>query len=56
LDGRRTVEHQRQLVAHQKATGRDTTSSEALLATFERSLAIFEDHLRAIMEKRQRNS
>ena len=47
-EGRRIVAQQRERVARLKASGRDTTRSEELLDQFERTLAIFEDDLKAI--------
>jgi hypothetical protein len=48
LVGRRAVEKQRNLIAEEKAQGRDTKSSEDLLASFERTQVIFEDNLKRI--------
>jgi hypothetical protein len=45
-EGRRIVWRQYLLVAREKRSGRNTEASEALLRTFERSLAIFEADLR----------
>jgi hypothetical protein len=47
-EGRKVVARQRALIAKQKEAGRDTLHSENLLAQFEHTLAIFEDHLREI--------
>jgi len=49
-EGRRTIERQRELIASQTARRVDTVASEALLQSFERSLAIFEDDLRRIVK------
>ena len=51
-EGRRTVERQREIIARQKQQGVDTAAAEALLLTFERSLAIFEDDLCKIVKPR----
>jgi len=48
LDGRRTLETHRKLIAKEKAQGRDTKSSEDLLASLERTQIIFEDDLKRI--------
>ena len=53
LRGQRVVERQRKLVARKKAIGEDATASEALLETFERTLALLEDHLRLILKEQQ---
>jgi hypothetical protein len=50
-DGLKIVERQELLVAKQKARGHDTTDQEALLATFKRSLAIFEADLAALRKE-----
>jgi hypothetical protein len=50
---RRIVAAQRRRVEQLKTDGRDATASEALLARYERSLAIFEDDLKRIKEKRK---
>jgi hypothetical protein len=47
-EGRKIVARQRLLIAKQKEAGRETTHSENLLAQFERTLAVFEDHLQEI--------
>ena len=47
-EGRQVVARQRELVAIQKKAGQETFVSEGLLAQFERTLAIFEEDLRAI--------
>jgi hypothetical protein len=46
--GRKVVVRQRALVARQKTAGHDTFLSERLLGQFERSLLIFESHLREV--------
>ena len=43
--GRNVVKRQRDLIASKKTHGSNTERSEDLLATFERSQAIFEDDL-----------
>jgi hypothetical protein len=48
-EGRAVVERQREIVAKQIAAGRDATTSRLLLEQFERSLAIFEDDLAALL-------
>jgi hypothetical protein len=45
---RRIVEEQQQLIAKQKAQGRSSLASEALLSTFQTSLATFESDLAAV--------
>ena len=47
-EGRRIIARQRELVARQKALGRDMTASQTLLEEFERSQAIFEADLQVI--------
>jgi len=54
-EGRRIVARQRALVAKQKETGLGTFYSERLLDQFERTLVIFEDHLREIQSKEAAN-
>jgi hypothetical protein len=49
--GRGIVARQRQLIAELRARGGDSENAEDLLAAFERSLAIFEDDLAAIIKK-----
>jgi hypothetical protein len=51
--GRATVARQRRLITEIRDRRGDSSHAEELLATFERSLAIFEDDLRDI-ERRQR--
>jgi len=53
-EGKRIVARQRELVAKGKAAGHDTFNAERLLDQFERTLAIFEDDLRAIQAKQIR--
>ena len=50
--GRRIVAAQRRRVEQLRTDGRDAAASEVLLARYERSLAIFEDDLERIEEKR----
>jgi hypothetical protein len=52
FDGQRVIDRQRVLIARQKALGADTHQSEALLASFECSQAIFEDDLVRIRRQR----
>ena len=47
-EGRMVVARQRSLIARQKQSGANTFDSEKLLVQFQRTLAIFEDHLREI--------
>ena len=47
-EGKKVVARQRALIARQQQAGRDTFYSENLLDQFERTLSIFEDHLRQI--------
>src|SRR5262249_41333677 len=49
-EGRLIVARQCALISKQKQGGFDTFDSERLLEQFERSLAIFEDHLQKIMQ------
>jgi len=49
--GRPIVARQRQLITEVRARGGDSERAEDLLAAFERSLAIFEDDLAAILKK-----
>ena len=51
--GRRIVAAQRKRVEQLRTDGRDATASEVLLARYERSLAIFEDDLKRIEEKKK---
>jgi hypothetical protein len=51
LRGREAVERQRQLVSARKVLGLDVGSSEDLLRTLERTLAIFEDDLQAALNE-----
>jgi hypothetical protein len=48
LEGKRAVQKQRELIAKDKAQGRDTKSYEDQLASFERAQIIFEDDLKRI--------
>jgi hypothetical protein len=50
--GRRIVARQRELIGEIRARGADCADAEDLLSVFERSLAIFEDDLAAIVKKR----
>jgi hypothetical protein len=49
--GRRIIKKQRELIRRIRATGRDCEGSEALLAQFETSLAIFEQDLADLIER-----
>lgn len=49
MEAKRIVARQRALIAKQKEGGRDTDAAEALLAQFERTLAIFEADLKAML-------
>jgi len=44
-EGQRILDRQRAIIERQRALGSDTQQSEALLAAFERSQAIFEGDL-----------
>ena len=46
--GQRLIEKQRGLIADKKARGLDAGASEQLLASFERSQAVFQEELAAI--------
>jgi hypothetical protein len=48
--GREIVERQRRLIAAQRGRGHSTCYAESLLATFERSLAVFEDDLASLQK------
>jgi hypothetical protein len=48
IDGRRIVERQRKLVRQREAHGFDAVEARQTLEVFERTLAIFEEHLRAL--------
>ena len=48
LDGRDVIDRQHDLIARQKARGRNTELAEQLLDRFERSQAIFESDLARI--------
>jgi len=48
LDGRRIVAQQRLRIELLRAKGRDTNAAELTLEVFEKSQAIFEDHLREL--------
>ncbi len=52
-NGRQVIDRQRDLIKRQKAFGADTTKSEALLATFEQSQAIFESDVARIRQERE---
>ena len=49
LAARQVVGRQKKIIATKKAAGSDTTVSEALLTTFQRTLTTFEDHLAAVI-------
>jgi outer membrane protein TolC len=53
-EARKVVEQQKQLIERRKASKLETTSAEALLRNFERTLADFEDHLAGIEAKKKR--
>ena len=53
LQGRQTIERQRTLIVRQKGLGQNTTASEAVLASFERSQANFEADLARIKGERE---
>jgi outer membrane protein TolC len=53
---RKIIEQQKQLIEWRKTTGLDTTGAEALLRTFERALATFEDDLAVIEVKMKRQA
>ena len=50
--GRRIILRQRQLIAKEQALGLSTEQSESLLATFEASQVIFEEHFAALIKER----
>ena len=52
-NGRTVIDQQRALIAEKKARGLNTNVSEQLLATFERTQAIFEDDLATFIKKAQ---
>jgi hypothetical protein len=45
LDARKIVERQRELIARKGAHHQDTTEAQELLVRFEKTLAMFEEHL-----------
>jgi hypothetical protein len=51
-NGRRIIASQRGLVEQLRTTGRDASDAERTLELFERSQAIFEDHLRQLEAER----
>jgi hypothetical protein len=51
-DGRKAIDHQRSIIARQKALRVNTEASEALLAAFERSQEIFEGNLARLLQER----
>ncbi len=51
--GRHVLDRQRDLIRRQKASGADTIRSEALLATFEQSQAIFDSDVARIRQERE---
>ena len=51
-NGRRIIASQRGLVEQLRTTGRDLSNAERTLELFERSQAIFEDHLRQLEAER----
>jgi hypothetical protein len=52
-DGRRAIDHQRSVIAGQKALRLNTQASEDLLAAIERSQEIFEGNLARIRLERE---
>jgi uncharacterized protein (DUF1778 family) len=50
-DGRRAIEHQRSIIAKQRALRLDTQASEDLLAAFERSQEFFEGNLARVVRE-----
>jgi ABC-type ATPase involved in cell division len=50
-NARATLDRQRALVADKKAQGMDAQASELLLATWERTLEVFENDLAALIKK-----
>jgi hypothetical protein len=50
-EGKRIVARQRALVARQKEAGVDTLYAETLLAQFQRTLGVFEEHFLAIQKE-----
>jgi hypothetical protein len=48
VEGRKIVARQRQIVESLRMGGRERMTAEATLDVFERALAIFEDHVRAL--------
>ena len=54
-EGKRLVEEQRMRVAQRTADGGDVRSAALLLATFEKSLRAFEEHL-AVLENKSQHS
>jgi ABC-type phosphate/phosphonate transport system ATPase subunit len=52
-NARATLDRQRALVADKKARGMDSEASEQLLATWERTLEVFESDLTALIKKSQ---
>ena len=51
-NGRRIIASQRGLVEQLRTTGRDVSNADRTLELFERSHAIFEDHLRQLEAER----
>jgi|AmaraimetFIIA100_FD_contig_31_58404056_length_942_multi_6_in_0_out_0_2 hypothetical protein len=54
LEARRIVERQKNLIERNKQLGLDSTESQTLLRTFERSLATFEDDLARVIARTKR--
>jgi hypothetical protein len=50
-DGHRAIDHQRSIIASQRALRLNTQASEDLLAAFERSQEIFEEDLARLRQK-----
>jgi len=49
--GRRIVLRQHQIIARKRKLGLATDSAKSLLTTFEASQAMFEEHLRALLDE-----
>jgi hypothetical protein len=52
-DGQRVIQRQRALIHSQRKAGRDTTDAEEMLASFERTQVVLEDHLARIVAERE---
>jgi len=51
VEARRIIDRQKRLIERRKQSGLDTSDAEALLRSFERSLATFEDELAVEMKR-----